>query len=244
LAGGLRPPLGNLIGGPGIARDCVNGGIGTRADPTDFSVLLGALLGTAVSREAPMSELPHRTGCRRDLARERQRRSRASSNLGRLGLSTLTGLCGVAVCCLGAGAGLYLKNSHFWTTEAIAATEQRPQVVNRSHKDDRLAMIVDPSPRSAGPQDGFGMLEVGGPLNATITIRDANGRLVFELDPQRRTTVIAKREAHRVPSSKEPGRYIAPKSGAVPLGRPSNCDPASCRAASVTTLARPFRLPS
>jgi hypothetical protein len=191
-----------------------------------------------------MSELLHRTGRCRDLAREGQRRSPASSNVGRLGFSALTGLCGVAVCWLGASAGFYLKNSHFWTTEAIAATEHRPQVVNRSHKDDRLAMIADPSPRSAGPQDGFGMLEVGGPLNATITVRDANGRLVFELDPLRRTTVIAKREAHRAPSSKEPGRYIAPKSGVVPLGRPSNCDPASCRAASVTTLAPPFRFPS
>ena len=98
-------------------------------------------------------------------------------------------------------------------------------------------MIVDPSPRSAGPQDGFGRLEVGGPLDATITIRDANGRLVFELDPLTRTTVIAKREA------KEPGQYIAPKSRVVPIG-PSNCGPPSCRAASVTTLAGPFRFPS
>jgi hypothetical protein len=196
-----------------------------------------------------MSNPLHRTRRRRDLTQDFRRSSPASPSVGRLGLQKLTGLiefaglCGIAVC-LGAGAGLCLKSFHFWTTEAIAATEGKAQVVNRSHKDDRLAMIVDPSPRSAGPQDGFGMLEVGGPLNATITIRDANGRLVFELDPQRRTTVIAKREAHRVPSSKEPGQYIAPKSGAVPLGRPSNCDPASCRAASVTTLARPFRLPS
>jgi hypothetical protein len=115
--------------------------------------------------------------------------------------------------------------------------------VNRSHKDHRLTMIVDPSPRSAGPQDGLGALEVWGPLNATITIRDANGRLVFELDPLSRTTVIAKREAPRVPSAKEPGQYIAPKSKVVPL-EPSNCGPPSCRAASVTTLAGPFRLPS
>jgi hypothetical protein len=161
--------------------------------------------------------------------------------MGRLALTALTGLVEFAglfaiAVCLGAGAALYVENSRFWTTEAIAAIEDKPQAVNRSNKDDRLAMIVDPSLRSAGPQDGFGMLEVEGPLSATITIRDANGRLVFELDPLRRTTVIAKREARRVPSSKEPGLYMAPKSKVVPTGRPRDCDPPSCRAASVTPL--------
>jgi hypothetical protein len=183
-----------------------------------------------------MSEPLHRTACRRDLAQAYQRWSLA---LGRWSLPTLTGLigfsglCGIAVCA-GAGGGLYLKNSHFWTTDAIAATEGKPQVVNRSHKDDRLALIADPSSRSAGPQDGFGMLEVGSPVNATITIKDANGRLVFELDPLRRRTVIAKREGRRAPSLKEPGQYMAPKSRALPAARPSNCDPSSCRTASVT----------
>jgi hypothetical protein len=180
---------------------------------------------------------------------EYQRWSSASSNMSRLAFTTLTGLIefagllGIAVC-VGAGAGLYLKNSHLWTTEAIAAIEDKPQVVNRSHKDDRLAMIVDPSARSAGSQDSFGMLEVGGPLNAIITIRDANGRLVFEVDPLRRTTVIAKREARRVPSWKEPGRPTAPKSRVVPVGRPTDCDPPNCRAASVTPLAESLRFPS
>ena len=115
---------------------------------------------------------------------------RASSNVGVFclpnlaGLIEFAGLCGLAFC-LGAGVG-YLKNSHFWTTEAIAATEDKPQVVNRSRKGDRLpAMMIDPSTRSTDPQDGFGMLEVGGPLDVTITIKDADGRLVFELDPLR-----------------------------------------------------------
>jgi hypothetical protein len=181
-----------------------------------------------------MSVVPlHRTGRRRDLAQAYQRRSPA---LGRWGLPSLTGLigfaglCGIAVC-VGAGGGLYLKNSHFWTTDAIAATEGKPQVVNRSHKEDRLALIADPSSPSAGPQDGFGMLEVGSPVNATITITDANGRLVFELDPLRRRTVIAKREGRRASSLKEP---VAPKSRALPVARPSNCDLSSCRTASVT----------
>jgi hypothetical protein len=185
-----------------------------------------------------MSDPLHRR--RRDLAQAYQRWSPA---LDRLSLPTLTGLvefaglCGIAVC-LGAGGWLYLKNS-----EAIAATEDKPQVVNRSHKDGRLAMIADPSPRPAGPQGGFGMLEVGGPVNATITIRDANGRLVFELDPRRRTTVIAKREVGQMPSLKEPGQYMAPKSRALPVARPSNCNPANCRSAEALD-AGPARFPS
>ena len=139
------------------------------------------------------------------------------------------GVCGIGLC-LGAGAALYLEISHFWTTEAIAASEDKPQVVNRLRKHDRLrTTMIDPSIRSADPHDGFGMLEVGGPLNATITIRDANGRLVFELDPLRRTTVISKREARGVPPSKEQGGQMAPKSRVVPVESPGECDPPSSR---------------
>jgi hypothetical protein len=146
-------------------------------------------------------------------------------------LIDFAGLCGIAFC-LGAGAG-YLKNSHFWTADAIAATiaatQDKPQVVDRSRKSDRLpAMMVDPT-RSGGLQEGFGMLEVGGPTNATITIRDANGRVVFELDPLKRTTVISKREGRGVPSSKEPSGHVAPKSRVVPVRRQVECDPPSSR---------------
>jgi len=160
----------------------------------------------------------------------------SSANVGNLGVLALrglidfAGLCGIAFC-LGAGAALCVKNSHSWTIEAIAGTEDKPQVVNRSRKGDRLAgMDVDAPPRPADPQDGFGMLEIGGPLSAVITIRDANGRPVFELDPLRRTTAIAKREDRRVPSS---GRHIAPKSKVAPAERPDACDFPSCRVAGV-----------
>jgi hypothetical protein len=139
------------------------------------------------------------------------------------------GLCGIGLC-LGAGAALYLEISHFWTTEAIAASEDKPQVVNRLRKDDRLhARTTDPRARSADAQDGFGMLEIGGPVNATITIKDTNGRLVFEFDPLKRTTVISKREARGAPSSKEQGGQIAPKSRVVPVEMPRECYPPTSR---------------
>jgi len=174
----------------------------------------------------------------------------ASSNMGNFGLPTLTGLielaglCGVAFF-FGAGGAAFVENSHFWTADAIAATKDEPQAVNRLRKGDRLpAMIVDPWTGSAEPQDSFGTLEVGGPPNATITIKDAAGRLVFELDPLRRATVISKREPRRVPSSKEPGAHIAPKSRVAPLGSQDECDPRSCRTADVTPRPEASRFPS
>jgi hypothetical protein len=74
------------------------------------------------------------------------------------------GLCGIGLC-LGADAPLYLEISHFWATEAIAASEDKPQVVSRLHKDDRLlsARTIDPRARSADAQNDFGMLEIGAP---------------------------------------------------------------------------------
>jgi hypothetical protein len=152
------------------------------------------------------------------------RRSGISTRLGRFlqldRLIEFAALCGIAFW-IGAAAALYLENSHFWTTEASAAgenSENNPQVVNRSRKEDRLpARMIDPRTRSADLQGGFGVVEVEGPLNATITIRDANGRLVFELDPLRRTTVISKREGRGVPPSKDQGGPMAPKSRVVPV---------------------------
>jgi hypothetical protein len=212
-------------GEPGIARDCVKGGVEQDLSNETFSSCLVAPLRHRLLWGGTMSDQLHQA---------------APSNAGNFSLSTLAGLidfaglCGVAFC-VGAGAELYLKNPHFWTTDAIAAVEGQPQVVNRSHKGDRLsAMKMDPSTRSAGPEEGFGVLEVEGPLNATITIKDANGRLVFEVDPLRRTTIIAKREARGAPSSIEPGGHIAPKSTVVPVWRPGDCDPSSCRVASLT----------
>jgi hypothetical protein len=198
---------------------------GTEAFPINFSVLLGGAIG-------------HRrlwTGRRRELA---QPWPSASPNMGGLGPPTptvLMGLCGIAFC-LGTGTGLYLKSWHFWTTEAIAVTEDRPQVVNRAHKDDRLpAMITGSVASFCRPQDGFAMLD--DPVDATITIRDANGWL--ELDPLRRTTVVIKREARRVPSSKEPGRHIKRQPAAVQL-RSSN--PFSLPAFRAKTGVRPLRV--
>src|SRR5260370_38808874 len=100
------------------------------------------------------------------------------------------GLCGIGLC-LGAGAALYLEISHFWTPEAIAASEDKPQVVNRLRKDDRLhARTTDPRAGSADAQDGFGMLEIGGPVNARIRIKDTDGRLALDVDPLKRMKVI------------------------------------------------------
>jgi hypothetical protein len=102
-------------------------------------------------------------------------------------------LCG-SVFCVATGAMIYAENSHFFITEAIAieASENVSQVANRSHKGDRLSRsMIDRYSRSANQQCGFDMPEVGDP-RSSITIKDTNGQLLFELDPQRRTTVISK----------------------------------------------------
>jgi hypothetical protein len=140
------------------------------------------------------------------------------------------GLCGVAFC-FGVSAALYLDSSDPWTTEAAASEDKSIQIVNRRAKDDRLlpATTIDPRARSGDPRDGFGVLEIGGPVSAKITIKDANGRLVFELDPLRRTTVISKREPRGVPPSQEQGGLTAPKSRVVPMERPREHYPPASR---------------
>jgi hypothetical protein len=187
-----------------------------------------------------------RAGCSRGAAPEDQSWLSTSPNLGNFGLIEFACLCGIAssLCaiafCLATGAEFYLTNSHFWTTEAIAATEDRLQIVNRSPKGDRLhATMTVPWSRSAGVQDSFGMLEVGGSLNAKVTIRDAKGRLVFELDPVTRTTIVSKREARGVLSPKEEGGQTTPKSRVVPVERSG--DYVSREGVSrIAALLRPF----
>jgi len=139
------------------------------------------------------------------------------------------GLCGIGLC-LGAGAALYPEISHFRPTKTIASGEDEPQVVNRLRKDDRLhARTIHPRTHPTDAQDGFGVLEIGGSISATITVKDATGRVVFEFDPLRRATIISKHEARVVPSSKEQDGQIAPKSRVVPVERPRECDPPSIR---------------
>jgi hypothetical protein len=136
------------------------------------------------------------------LAKKYQRSPSARPNInsrgnfrarGHVGLIALAGPFGLAFCA--ACASLYVHNAHFLATEPIAieASENALPVVNRSHKGDRLPVsVTDSRTHPADPQDGFGAPVLGDPPNARITIRDGNGRLLFELDPLRRTTVISK----------------------------------------------------
>jgi hypothetical protein len=138
----------------------------------------------------------------RGLAKKYQRSRSARPNIhsrvsfgarGQVGLIELVGLFGFAFCA--ACTSVYLGNSHFFTTEPIAieASENALPVVKRSHKGDRLPVsTADSRTRPADPQDGFGTPVVRDPANARIAIQDGTGRLLFERDPLRRTTVISK----------------------------------------------------
>ena len=149
-----------------------------------------------------MSDLLYGAESSRGLAKKYQRSPSARPNInsrgnfrarGQVGLIALAGLFGLAFCA--ACASLFSGNSRFFATEPIAieASENGLPVVKRSHKGDRLPVsVADSRTHPADPQEGFGAPVLGDPPNARITIRDGNGRLLFELDPLRRTTVISK----------------------------------------------------
>jgi hypothetical protein len=149
-----------------------------------------------------MSDLLYGAESSRRLAKKYLRSPSARPNInsrgnfrprGQGGLIALLRLFGLTLCA--ACASLYLGNSHFFATEPIAieASENALLVVKRSHKGDRLPMgMADSRTRAGDPQEGFATPVLGDPPNARITIRDGSGRLLFELDPLRRTTVISK----------------------------------------------------
>jgi hypothetical protein len=127
--------------------------------------------------------------------RERSKTTNGSGNFSirdRVRRDEFAGLCGLAFCI--ATSAELLENSHFFTTEAITTeASEKHRRVNRSHKGDRLPVgTIDSWTGSAHQQGSIGTPEVGDPPSARITIRDADGRPSFELDPLRRTTVISK----------------------------------------------------
>ena len=149
-----------------------------------------------------MSDLLYGAESRRGLAKKYQRSPSARPHInstgnfeprGHVGLFAWAGLFGFAFCA--ACASLYLGNSHFLATEPITieASKNALPVVKRSHKGDRLPVsVTDSRTDPADSQDGFGAPVLGDAPNARITIRDGTGRLLFERDPLRRTTVISK----------------------------------------------------
>jgi hypothetical protein len=149
-----------------------------------------------------MSDLLYGAESGRGLAKEYQRSPSARPNTNsrgnfragsQVGLIALVGLFGLAFCA--ACASLFLGNSRFFATEPIAieASEKAMLVVKRSHKADRLPMgVADSWTHPGDTQDGFATPVPGDPPNGRRTIRDGTGRLLFELDPLRRTTVISK----------------------------------------------------
>jgi hypothetical protein len=149
-----------------------------------------------------MSDLLYGAESGRGRAKRYQRSPSARPNInsrgnflarGQAGLIALLGLFGLTFCA--ACASFYLGNSHFFATEPIAieASENALLVVKRSHKGDRLPMgMADSRTHPGDPQNGFATPMLMDPPNARITIRDGSGRLLFELDPLRRTTVVSK----------------------------------------------------
>ena len=149
-----------------------------------------------------MSDLLYGAESCRGLAKQYHRSTPARPNINsranfgareQVSLIELLGLFWLAFCA--ACGALYLENSLFFPTRPIAieTSENALLVVNRSHKGDRLPVtMADLLTRPPDPQDSLGPPAVGDPPDARIAIRDGTGRLLFELDPLRGTTVISK----------------------------------------------------
>jgi hypothetical protein len=130
-------------------------------------------------------------------------------------LTVTAGLCAVASC---AWAGVSLR-------EGGAAQTTRPPLqstaVERMHKADRLGGASNV--RSAGVP-AFS-IETANSLESTVTLRDSNGSILYQVSPMDRTTTVAKRVAPRpIPSeSREP---VSPSHAATVEKMPDGCESA------------------
>ena len=128
-------------------------------------------------------------------------------------LTVTAGLCAVASC---AWAGVSFR-------EGGAAQNTRPPLlstgIERMHKADRMAGASNV--RSAS-LPAFS-IETANSLESTVTLRDSNGSILYQIFPMDRTTTVAKRAAQKpVPlESREP-----PSQAATLEKMPDGCESA------------------
>jgi hypothetical protein len=130
-------------------------------------------------------------------------------------LTVTAGLCAVASC---AWAGVSFR-------EGGEAQTTRPPLpstaVERMHKADRMG--------GASNVRGAGVpvfsIETANSLESTVTLRDSNGSILYQVSPMDRTTTVAKRAAQKpVPSeSREP---VSPSQAATLEKMPDGCESA------------------
>jgi hypothetical protein len=130
-------------------------------------------------------------------------------------LTVTAGLCAVASC---AWAGVSF-------CEGGAAQTIRPPLlstaVERMHKADRMGGAFHV--RGAGVP-AFS-IETANSLESTVTLRDSNGSILYQVSPIDRTTTVAKRAAQRpiLSESREP---VSPSQPATVEKMPDGCESA------------------
>jgi hypothetical protein len=102
-------------------------------------------------------------------------------------LTVTAGLCAVASC---AWAGVSFREG------GVPPTTRSPlpsTIVERMHKADRMAGASNA--RGAGVP-AFS-IETANSLESTVTLRDSNGSILYQVSPMDRTTTVAKRAAQK-----------------------------------------------
>jgi hypothetical protein len=131
-------------------------------------------------------------------------------------LTVTAGLCAVASC---AWAGVSFR-------EGGAAQTTRPQLlstaVERMHKADRIGGAFNV--RGGAGVPAFS-IETANSLESTVTLRDSNGSILYQVSPMDRTTTVAKRAAQRpvLSESREP---VSPSQAATVEKMPDGCESA------------------
>jgi hypothetical protein len=130
--------------------------------------------------------------------------------------STVTaGLCAVASC---AWAGVSFR-------EGGAAQTTRPPLpstaVERMHKSDRMGGASN----VRGASVPAFSIETANSLESTVTLRDSNGSILYQVSPRDRTTTVAKRAAPKRVLSESP-EPLSPSQSARVEKMPDGCESA------------------
>jgi hypothetical protein len=133
-----------------------------------------------------------------------------------INLTVTAGLCAVASC---AWAGVSFR-------EGGAAQTTRPPLlsttVERMHKADRMGGRASNVRGASVPAFS---IETANSLESTITLRDSNGSILYQVSPMDRTTTVAKRAARKPVLSQSP-ESLSPSQSARVEKMPDGCESA------------------
>ena len=130
-------------------------------------------------------------------------------------LTVTAGLCAVASC---AWAGVSFR-------EGGAAQNTRAPIlstaVERMHKADRMGGASN----VRGASVPAFSIETASSLESTVTLRDSNGSILYQVSPMDRTTTVAKRAAQK-PIRSESREPLSPSQAATLEKMPDGCESA------------------